>query len=135
MSTDKGSIEKAMAEGDKEQSNEVATSLDPKSPAQKRLDEITKQLQNPSAPQIKFFKRQVKGGYDLLFEIRWKGEKFSRAIQFKSRHDLQAASALVLAIVKGLFAEEFEADAQFVENTKDEVAKLIEEVKSEQKQS
>lgn len=133
-----GTIDEAIAAGKAaldgetvEQSKDTTASLQPSSPAKKRLAEIQERLDNPTAPQLKFFKRQVKGGYDLLFEIKWKGETFSRAIMFKSRHDLQSASALVLAIVKGLFAEENEADRAYFESVQQEMKTLIEEIQKD----
>ena len=118
MTGKKGSIKDAIAQGDKELT-----------PDQARAKEITERLQNPLAPVLKFGKRKTRQGTEMHFQIEYQGEKFGRILVFKSRHDLQAAAALVEAVIRGLFAKEYEADQKHLEETADEMAAIIERMK------
>ena len=119
MSTKRGSIKDAIAQGDAELT-----------PDQARAKEITERLQNPTAPVLHFGKRKTRQGIEMHFQIEYQGEKFGRIIVFKSRHDLQAAAALLEAVVMGLHAEEYKVDQEYLESTRDEMAQIIERMKA-----
>lgn len=125
MSTKKGSIKDAIAQGETELT-----------PDQARAKEITERLQNPTAPVLHFGKRKSRQGTEMHFQIEYQGEKFGRILVFKSRHDLQAAAALVEAVIRGLFAKEYEADLKYLEDTREEMQQILERMgQAEQNQT
>lgn len=119
MNTKRQSIVDAIAAGDPDLT-----------PDELRLEQINDRLNNPTAPQLHFAKRKTRQGIEMHFQINHIGGHFGRIIAFKSRHDLQAAAALLEAVVQGLFAPEYKADQLYAEEVHDEVVELTKKIKA-----